>query len=61
MTGELINWEQIHTDWNEHWRNRPDDYPLNEWFDKFWDDRGGRDAHFRKEGYRTYQRKYKEN
>lgn len=61
MTGELINWEHIHTDWHKHWRNRPDDYSLQEWFDKFWDDRGGRDAYFREEGYRTYQRKYKEN
>ena len=61
MTGELINWEHIHNEWTKHWLNRPDDYSVQEWLDKFWDDRGGRDAYFRDEGHRTYQRKHKEN
>lgn len=32
--------------WLKHWYNRPDDYSLAEWLDKFWDDRGGRGIYF---------------
>lgn len=38
--------EKFHEEWNNHWMNRPDDYTLAEWLDKFWDDRGGRDLYF---------------
>lgn len=42
-------WEKIHKDWGEHWRNRPDDYTIAEWLDKFWADRGGRESYYPKD------------
>lgn len=61
MTSEKINWIHIHTQWNEHWRNRPDDYSLGEWLDEFWNARGGRDAYFYDTEDGTHQREHKEN
>lgn len=39
-------WTKLHSDWREHWMNRPDDYTPTEWFDKFWDERGGRELYY---------------
>ena len=62
MEPKKINWGRISREWDEHWRNRPDDYTPPEWMDKFWNDRGGRDRYFRTVGDRQYQRYYlKEN
>lgn len=37
---------ELTKDWRKHWLNRPDDYTLEEWLDKFWDERGGRELYF---------------
>lgn len=43
--GELIDWAQIEVDWVTHWRNRPSDVDLEDSFNQFWEDRGGRDKY----------------